>query len=154
MASQRIHRKVERGAAEKERIRAARVQFQREKPSEDDLLAQGHLFLPLGEVLGRRAITVQLREERKRQGLTLRELTERTGIDEPALSRLETGKNANPTLDTLDCIASALGKVLTCELRDKQPTTVTEPSLPGRIPTSVAVTSSPAPTSPPDSSTA
>jgi DNA-binding Xre family transcriptional regulator len=121
MPNRRIHRKVERTPEEQERSRAAREQFQREQLSPDDLSAQGDHFLPLGEVLGRHAITVQLREERKRQGLTLRELSERTGIDEPALSRLETGKNANPTLDTLDRVAAALGKVLTCDLRDREP---------------------------------
>jgi DNA-binding Xre family transcriptional regulator len=62
----------------------------------------------------------KLRDERKQQGLTLRELSDRTGIDEPALSRLETGKNINPTLDTLDRVAAALGKVISCSLRDKE----------------------------------
>jgi hypothetical protein len=71
-----------------------------------------------------------LREERKRQGLTLRVLSKRTGIDEPALSRLETGKNINPTQETLDRIAYALGKVLSFQLRDRQSPEITGPSLP------------------------
>ena len=51
MSSQRVHQKIERTAEEAERIRAAREQFQREKPTPDDLLDQGHHFLPLGEVI-------------------------------------------------------------------------------------------------------
>ena len=93
---------TERTPEEKARIRALREQFLREKPSQEDLESQGHVFLPLEQVLNRQRLVQKLRDERKQQGLTLRELSDRTGIDEPALSRLETGKNINPTLDTLD----------------------------------------------------
>jgi DNA-binding Xre family transcriptional regulator len=119
MAHKFIPNSTERTPEEKARLRAVREQFLREKPAQDDLESQGHVFLPLGEVLGRQALVQKLRDERKQQGLTLRELSEMTGIDEPALSRLETGKNTNPTLDTLDRVAAALGKVISCFLQDK-----------------------------------
>ena len=38
--------------------------------------------------------------------------------DQAALSRLETGKNANPTLETMNRIAAALGNTITCALKD------------------------------------
>src|SRR5262249_27347850 len=60
-----------------------------------------------------------LREERQRQCLTLRDLAERTGIDEPALSRLETGKNLNPTWETLARVAKALGLAFEVGLKDR-----------------------------------
>src|SRR4051812_25499947 len=51
-----------------------------------------------------------LREARERAGLSLADVTSRSGIDAPALSRLENGQNPNPTLATLSRYAQALGK--------------------------------------------
>ncbi len=51
-----------------------------------------------------------LRQARERAGLSLAEATVRSGIDAPALSRLENGLNPNPTLATLSRYAEALGK--------------------------------------------
>lgn len=65
-----------------------------------------------------RQITWVLKQERERQGLTLEQLSQRCGIDAAPLSRLETGKTANPTMATLQKIAAALGKEIVCELRD------------------------------------
>jgi transcriptional regulator with XRE-family HTH domain len=52
-------------------------------------------------------------------------VSRRCGIDRPALSRLETGHNKNPTLDTLWRYAAAVGRrlILTTEaIRDTRPT--------------------------------
>jgi transcriptional regulator with XRE-family HTH domain len=51
-----------------------------------------------------------LRAERERQGLSLADINERTGIDRAALSRLENNEDANPTLATLERYAEAVGK--------------------------------------------
>lgn len=59
-----------------------------------------------------------LRHERERQQLTLADLEERTGISQAALSRLETGKAANPTIDTICRISAAPGKIVGCYLQD------------------------------------
>ncbi len=59
-----------------------------------------------------------LRLERERQGLSLTDLSERTGIDRATISKLETGKVANPTLATLRTYANALGKRLAWTLAD------------------------------------
>ncbi len=48
-----------------------------------------------------------LRLERERQGLSLTDMAERTGIDRATISKLETGKIANPTVGTLDQPAKA-----------------------------------------------
>ncbi len=53
-----------------------------------------------------------LRRERVRQGLSLTDMAERTGIDRATISKLETGKLANPTIGTLRIYAKALGRRL------------------------------------------
>jgi len=51
--------------------------------------------------------------------LSLAAVARRAGIDKAALSRIENGKNLNPTLGTLETIAQALGAQL--QLRIKFP---------------------------------
>jgi predicted transcriptional regulator len=65
------------------------------------------------------AVLAQLRSAREEQGLSLSELTERTGMDRSALSKLETGRRPNPTLETLIRYAEAVGKRLVVSLADK-----------------------------------
>jgi DNA-binding phage protein len=50
-----------------------------------------------------------LRAERERQGLSLSDVSDRSGIDRATLAKLETGKNPNPTFETLSRYAGALG---------------------------------------------
>lgn len=51
-----------------------------------------------------------LREERLRQGLSLADVDERSGIGRANISRLENSPDANPTLGTLQRYAEALGR--------------------------------------------
>lgn len=60
-----------------------------------------------------------LRAERVRQGLSLADMSERTGIDRGSLSKLETGKVPNPTVGTLGALARALNKRLSWSLADQ-----------------------------------
>ncbi len=60
-----------------------------------------------------------LKAERVRQGLSLSDIQERTGIDPPNLSRLENDIGANPTVATLTRYAEALGKKLVIVLSDE-----------------------------------
>ena len=94
--------------------------YQREKPTPDQLLAEsGHeRFMRNGDYLMLLGLMAAFKKERERQKLTMAQLSEMTGIDEAALSRLETGKNANPTFETINRIAAALGKTIACSLRD------------------------------------
>jgi DNA-binding XRE family transcriptional regulator len=120
MSVRHVFRKAERTPEETARLRADRERYQRERPTPAHLLAEGgHTdFVPLGELLALHQVMGQLKQERERQGLTLAHMAERTGIDQAALSRLENGRNANPTLDTLRRIAAALGKVICCTCQD------------------------------------
>lgn len=60
-----------------------------------------------------------LKDERVRQGLSLSDIQQRTGIDPPNLSRLENDAGANPTMATLTRYAEALGKKLMIVLSDQ-----------------------------------
>jgi DNA-binding phage protein len=50
-----------------------------------------------------------LQVARQSRGLSLTEIARRSGIDPASLSRLEAGKNPNPTFETLSRYAAALG---------------------------------------------
>ena len=67
---------------------------------------------PPGQPRARRSaiprLIAALRAERERQGLSLADLAERTGIDRAAIHKLEIGVNTNPTLATLSRYAGAL----------------------------------------------
>ncbi len=95
------HHATELRAQEERDREAVRVEFPPAVPDEELLTA-----------------LAALRVERERQGLSLTALSELTGIDRATISKLETGKVANPTVVTLRIIAAALGKRLTWSLAD------------------------------------
>jgi ribosome-binding protein aMBF1 (putative translation factor) len=68
------------------------------------------------------AALTALRRERERLGLSLTDVADRSGIDRATISKLETGKVANPTLETLRRYAQALGKRLTWSIEELAPT--------------------------------
>jgi ribosome-binding protein aMBF1 (putative translation factor) len=63
-----------------------------------------------------RAFVETLRDERLTRELSLEELAVRSKLDKAALSRLESGKHANPTVTTLMRYARALGMRLSLSL--------------------------------------
>lgn len=60
------------------------------------------------------AIIQAIIDARKATGLTQKELSEKTGIAQGDISKLENG-NANPSLKTLQRLAEAMGKTLKIE---------------------------------------
>ena len=60
------------------------------------------------------AIIQAIIDARQETGLTQRELSERTGIAQSDISKLENG-NANPSIKTLQRLAKAMGKSLRIE---------------------------------------
>ncbi len=107
-------------AEDRARHKAIREQFQRDRPSLDELLASGDYVGPLGHgaYLSFLEAMHALKAERERRGLSLSDVSERSGIDPAAISRLENGKQANPTIDTILRYADALGKELIWTFRD------------------------------------
>ena len=60
------------------------------------------------------AIIQAIIDARKSSGITQKELSQKSGIAQGDISKLETG-NANPSLKTLQRLASAMGKRLKIE---------------------------------------
>ena len=84
-----------------------RVQARRKKAASELKMASGQ------------GVFLILQEERIAQGLSLADLRERTGIDRSNLVRLMKG-DTNPTLETIQRVAAALGKEVRVELVDKK----------------------------------
>ena len=115
-----IHRKTHRTPDEQAKLKADRERYQRKKLTPEQLLADGGHddFVRHGDLVMLHQLMSALKEERERQKMTMAELSEITGIDQAALSRLENGKNVNPTFETMNRIAAALGKTIACSLKD------------------------------------
>jgi DNA-binding XRE family transcriptional regulator len=64
------------------------------------------------------ALLLQLKAAREAKGLSLADLTTLTGMDRSALSKLESGQRANPTVETLVRYAEAVGKRVVVSLTD------------------------------------
>jgi transcriptional regulator with XRE-family HTH domain len=111
MSVRREQREMGRTKAERARLDAIRAKYQRAKPGPDQLAASGQYEGPVlaGAYWEVRRIMAELKAERERQELTLAQLAERAGIDKGAISKLETGRQVNPTVDTLSRIAAGLG---------------------------------------------
>lgn len=60
----------------------------------------------------------QLKAAREELGLSLADITRRTGMDASAISKLENGQRPNPTVDTLVRYAEAVGKRVVLSLAD------------------------------------
>ena len=110
MAKERGKR-VYRKATDEERQRHAKIREQiADELPEIKRRARQRLTLLKKEGTPLRQVLAALRAERERQGLSLADINERTGIDRAALSRLENYEDANPTLATLERYAEAVGK--------------------------------------------
>jgi DNA-binding XRE family transcriptional regulator len=91
--------------------RKVREQISAELP---ELAARHHDRLAaLGQL---QQLVQELKIAREELGLSLADLTQRTGMDRSALSKLETGQRLNPTLETLVRYAEAVGKRLVVSL--------------------------------------
>jgi DNA-binding phage protein len=60
----------------------------------------------------------QLKAAREEKGLSLTDVSDRTGMDRSALSKLESGERPNPTVETLVRYADAVGMRLEVSLID------------------------------------
>jgi DNA-binding XRE family transcriptional regulator len=98
---------------ESAKYRAIRQEVAEELP---ELIARHHERLVAGDQL--QELLRQLKAAREEKGLSLADLTELTGMDRSALSKLETGQRANPTVETLVRYAEAVGKRLVVSLAD------------------------------------
>ena len=109
----RITRDRRLTADEAAKYKAIRDQVAEELP---DLIARHHERMATFDQL--QELLVQLKAAREAKGLSLADLTDLTGMDRSALSKLETGQRANPTVETLVRYAEAVGKRLVVALAD------------------------------------
>lgn len=122
--AERIHRDMKWSAEDRARHKAIREQFQKERPTPQQLIESGEYLGPIshGVYLSLLAALIELKKAREAAGLSLADVAERSGIDKAALSRLENGVHDNPTVDTLTRYATAVGKRLVWSLQDLAPT--------------------------------
>jgi DNA-binding XRE family transcriptional regulator len=100
-------------AADRARHKAARAEFAH-RPSLNDLQASGEYEGPIkgGAYFAVKTLIHELKAAREAAGLTLAALSKATGMDQTSLSRLENGRQPNPTVDTLWRYARAVGRRL------------------------------------------
>jgi DNA-binding XRE family transcriptional regulator len=98
---------------------SAKYKEVRERVAEEfpELIARHHERLSAFDQLGE--LLKQLKVAREERGLSLSDLTDLTGMDRSAISKLETGQRPNPTVDTLVRYAEAVGKHLVVALVDR-----------------------------------
>ena len=120
MKIERVQKKTAWTPEDQARRKAVREKF-KDKPTVDQLRAAGECDgqpVPLSVYVTVGAFLHDLRLAREAAHLSLTDLENRSGIDKATLSRLETGKQANPTVETLVRYATALGKQLVITMQD------------------------------------
>lgn len=114
MKAQRIFRANQKSAEERVREQALREQLQKEKPALEDLVRTGECdpdaVMTMGMYFDVQKALQALKRERERCGLSIGDVAERSGLDRAVVSRLENGKQDNPTVATLMRYAAAVGK--------------------------------------------
>jgi hypothetical protein len=106
-----VYRAGHRTPAQKAKEKEVRRMFQDWKPGPEELLASGRWEGPIlveGQGEFWNAVR-QVRAFREAQGLTLKEVSARCGMDVATLSKLQNGKQANPTLFTMLLYVGAVG---------------------------------------------
>src|SRR4029077_3843611 len=91
-----------------------RAKLQKERPSLQDLIRNGECdpdaVMTMGMYFDVQRALQALKRERVRCGLSIGDVAERSGLDRAVVSRLENGKQDNPTVATLMRYAAAIGK--------------------------------------------
>src|ERR1700726_4503664 len=114
MKAQRIFRANPKTAEERAREGALRQKLQKERPSLEDLVRTGacdpDAVMTMGMYFDVQKALQALKRERQRCGLSIGAVADRSGLDRAVISRLENGKQDNPTVATLMRYAAAVGK--------------------------------------------
>ncbi len=98
-------------AEARERAATTRRQL-RHKPGPSEILTQRELDDAAPFYLVLRDFIRELKEAREAAGLTLADISAKSGLAVESLSRLETGAQTNPTWKTLGAYANAVGRRL------------------------------------------
>ncbi|HVS33969.1 MAG TPA: helix-turn-helix transcriptional regulator [Gemmataceae bacterium] len=114
MKVQHIFRADRKTAEERAHEQALREKLQGDKPALEDLIHTGECdpdaVMTMGMYFDVQQALQALKRERLRCGITVADVAERSGLDRAVVSRLENGKQDNPTAATLMRYAAAVGK--------------------------------------------
>lgn len=114
MKAQRLFRASRKTAEARLHEQKLREALQKEKPSLEDLVRAGECdpdaIMTMGMYFDVQKALQALKQNRKRSGLSIGDVAERSGLDRAVVSRLENGKQDNPTVATLMRYAAAVGK--------------------------------------------
>lgn len=114
MKARRIFRANRKTAEQRAREQTLRAKLQEERPSPEDLVRTGQCdpdaIMTMGMYFDVQGALQALKRDRERCGLSITDVAERSGLDRAVVSRLENGKQDNPTVATLMRYAGAIGK--------------------------------------------
>jgi DNA-binding XRE family transcriptional regulator len=99
-------------------IEAIRERARHDRPGPDELIDRGEIdeLVPHSQFMELRTLVARLRRLREDRGMSLSDVSDRSGLTRAAISRIENGWNANPTLDTLFRYAGAIGAQVTLSM--------------------------------------
>jgi ribosome-binding protein aMBF1 (putative translation factor) len=125
MKARRIFRANRKTAEERVQEKTLREELQKAKPSLADLVRTGacdpDAVMTMGMYFDVQRALQALKREREQSGLSIGDVAERSGLDRAVVSRLENGKQDNPTIATLLRYAAALGKRFLWSYEDLPP---------------------------------
>ncbi len=103
--------KMERTSEELADLKAERERFSRDRPGPDDLVDSDEYDGPIrqGNIMALLSALAELQRQRTLRGLSLADVSKRSGLDRAMVSRLENGKILNPMMSTLWRYADAVG---------------------------------------------
>jgi len=114
MKARRIFRPNPKSATERAKECKLREQLQRERPSLQDLIRTGDsdpdAIMTMEMYFDVQKALRALKRERENSGQSISDVADRSGLDRAVISRLENGKQDNPTVATLMRYAAAIGK--------------------------------------------
>ncbi len=114
MKTRRVFRRNRKTPEQRIQEQALREKLQQTKPSLDDLIRRGEFdpdaVMTMGMYADLQEAIQTLKQERLRAGQSVSDVAERSGLDRAVVSRLENGKQENPTVATLMRYAAAIGK--------------------------------------------
>jgi DNA-binding XRE family transcriptional regulator len=114
MKPKRQFRANQKSAEERLREKRLRERLEKERPSLEDMLRSGDCdpdaIMTMGMYFDVQKALQALKQTRTQQGLSINDVAERSGLDRAVVSRLENGKQDNPTVATLMRYAASIGK--------------------------------------------
>lgn len=114
MKARRIFRANRKTPVERAREKTLRDKIQKDRPSLADLIRTGECdpdaMMTMGMYFDIQRALQALKRERQQRSLSIGDVAKRSGLDRAVISRLENGKQDNPTVATLMRYAAAIGK--------------------------------------------